>query len=76
MILRWSIYCRDCEREREIHPMLQQRPIDGECLSTQTNITRDFLEDINEGRIFWPEEVWYVVRQWLVPRNHQHPDRW
>ena len=24
----------------------------------QTNITRDFLEDIIEGRIFWPEEVW------------------
>uniref|UniRef100_A0A7S3D7J1 Squalene synthase n=1 Tax=Palpitomonas bilix TaxID=652834 RepID=A0A7S3D7J1_9EUKA len=24
----------------------------------KTNITRDYLEDIIEGRIFWPKEVW------------------
>lgn len=24
----------------------------------KTNITRDFFEDIDEGRIFWPTEIW------------------
>lgn len=24
----------------------------------KTNITRDFREDIDEGRIFWPSEIW------------------
>jgi farnesyl-diphosphate farnesyltransferase len=24
----------------------------------KTNIIRDYLEDINEKRIFWPREVW------------------
>lgn len=24
----------------------------------KTNITRDFYEDIDEGRVFWPKEIW------------------
>lgn len=24
----------------------------------KTNIIRDYLEDVNDGRIFWPDEVW------------------
>lgn len=24
----------------------------------KTNIVRDYLEDINEGRTFWPQEIW------------------
>lgn len=30
----------------------------------KTNIIRDFLEDLREGRVFWPKEVWskYVKR--------------
>lgn len=30
----------------------------------KTNIIRDFLEDLQEGRVFWPKEVWgkYIQR--------------
>ena len=24
----------------------------------KTNIVRDYLEDLNEGRTFWPREIW------------------
>lgn len=24
----------------------------------KTNIIRDYLEDINQNRIFWPRDVW------------------
>jgi farnesyl-diphosphate farnesyltransferase len=24
----------------------------------KTNITRDFLEDLRDGRAFWPKEIW------------------
>ncbi len=27
----------------------------------RTNIIRDYLDDINHQRVFWPKEVWYVV---------------
>ncbi|KAK1864932.1 hypothetical protein I4F81_007468 [Pyropia yezoensis] len=26
----------------------------------KTNIIRDYLEDLNDGRTFWPEEIWSV----------------
>lgn len=29
----------------------------------KTNITRDFYEDIEEGRIFWPKEIWSVYTE-------------
>lgn len=29
----------------------------------KTNIIRDYLEDINEKRIFWPRAVWYVTHR-------------
>lgn len=31
----------------------------------KTNIIRDYLEDINQDRIFWPRAVWY---QWVLPK--------
>jgi farnesyl-diphosphate farnesyltransferase len=24
----------------------------------KTNITRDYLEDLRDGRAFWPQEIW------------------
>ncbi len=26
----------------------------------KTNIIRDYLEDINDKRIFWPREIWAI----------------
>ncbi|XP_004614762.1 squalene synthase [Sorex araneus] len=39
----------------------------------KTNIIRDFLEDLQEGRVFWPKEVWskYVkkLEDFTEPQN-------
>jgi len=27
----------------------------------KTNIIRDYLEDLDSGRTFWPDEIWYAA---------------
>ncbi len=41
----------------------------------KTNITRDFHEDIDEGRIFWPEEIWqnYTKELTSLKTDFSHP---
>lgn len=41
----------------------------------KTNITRDFFEDIDEGRIFWPTEIWENYTQDLnqLKTNYKAP---
>lgn len=45
----------------------------------KTNIMRDFREDIDEGRLFWPKEIWgrYVARpQELYAPGNEQKARW
>jgi len=39
----------------------------------KTNITRDYFEDIDEGRIFWPKEIWgdYTSDIYLLKTNYK-----
>jgi len=38
----------------------------------KTNITRDFFEDIDEGRIFWPTEIWENYTSNLIQLKHNY----
>ncbi|MCB9257025.1 MAG: squalene synthase [Chitinophagales bacterium] len=39
----------------------------------KTNITRDFYEDIEEGRIFWPREIWSIYTEDLKTLKIKSP---
>ena len=37
----------------------------------KTNIIRDYREDIDDARIFWPKSVWYVNDNTIqIPSSH------